>query len=289
MSTYKLADHMQGLSNLGIVISVYAESGKPSGKEFKSEMLEKMLTERTPCQPEENGFLLREDSEARFSIVLQMPARSDVAVVLSSGGKDKRLSRLANLSKIEYLTVKKVTTEPIMDGCTTKPPNNGFKVISTADNILRLFEISITTRIYQEEGCIHFLTVQEVYKGQLYFDEASQTVMVPEEEYPGYRNWLSLRDLVSEMVDTNLLPHAVTPNPRQIPPVTEPNRGRVLFFNAGTGLGLVRIQDDQIAGLHWNKLDIEEPFPYVETGEEISFSISYTEKGFIKIAGVTPV
>lgn len=51
---------------------------------------------------------------------------------------------------------------------------------------------------------------------------------------------------------------------------------------------MVKIAGDQIAGLHWTKINLNVPFPYVETGEEIVFGTSYTEKGFTKIADVRP-
>jgi cold shock CspA family protein len=88
------------------------------------------------------------------------------------------------------------------------------------------------------------------------------------------------------MVDIKQLPREITPISKEIPPVTEPNRGRVLFFNASTGLGLAKIADNKIAGIHWRKIQTEEPFPYLETGDEVTFRHSYTENGYIKIAGV---
>lgn len=291
MTTYRLANEMKGLADLGIAITVYVNRGKPSSGTFKSEILEAMLAEKTPCQPKENGFLIEESNEAHFYIVLRMPTRTDVAVVLASDGKEKKLSRLSNLSEngAEYLTLKRVATYTIMDGCTTKPPDNSFKVISTANNVLSIFEVGIATRIYKAEGCLHFLTVQEVYTGQLYFDEELQDIMVPPEEYPGYRNWRSLRELIPQLVDKDQLPREVRPISKQIPPVTQPNQGRVLFFNASTGFGLAKIAGGQVAGLHWRELNIEEPFPYMMTGDEITFNNSYTEKGYLKLADVTPV
>src|SRR3989338_9500114 len=270
MSTYCLAEKMKRLEALGINLSVY---------DNKEGIL----------MPREDGFFVHESFENRFSVILKIPIRPDVAVVLASSGKEKKLTRLANFSSDgHYLTVRNISTHMTGFGSTTKPPDNSFKVISTADGILRVFEIGIATRSYEDMGCLHFLTVQEVYTGQLHFDEALQKVMVPAEEFAGYQNWLSLRELVAEMVDKDSLPRSVTPAPKPLPPVVGSNRGRVLFFNASTGLGLVKLAGDQIAGLHWTKINLDVPFPYVETGEEVEFSTSYTEKGFLKIADVKP-
>lgn len=288
MSTYILQNELKKLTDLGIDIAVYIRTETDTDTPFKSEVIEKLLAE-IPQKIEADGFFLAKGGETRFSIVLSMPARSDVAIVHLTGGKDKKLSRLTNFSETDYWTAKNVSTFYSADGYTTKPPDNGFKVVSTAGNVLRVFEVAIATRIYEKEGCLHFLIVQEVYTGQLYYDEQLKAIMVPREEYPGYENWPSLRQLVTELTDASQLPREVIPNPKDIPPVSKPNRGRMIYFNASTGLGMAKIAGNQVAGVHWKELNIDVPFPYVESGEEIEFEFSHTVKDHKRLVKVTPL
>lgn len=285
---YRLAEMMTALDSLGIRLSVYRSVESKKGKS-KAEVLAS-LDEQAPLQPEEDGFLLREDGPTNFFIAVRMPRTKELACAIITGKEEKTLSLLTNFSREEnkYVTLKSIPTYPVYGGYSTLPKDNGFRIISVADNTFRMFEVAIASRLFPEEGSLHFLTVQELYQGRLYYDEGTSLVKIPADEYPGYENWPSLKTLVKEMVNPEDLPRNVETSSSSHPVVTEDGRGRVLFFTLATARGKAMTKDG-IADLHWTAIDLEERFPYVESGQEIIYTDVDRNHPIPRLLGVKPV
>ena len=284
---YRLANELKKLSELDIKVSVYLNSGSKDIR-TKAEIFAS-IEEKTHLEPEEDGFLIQAN-DTRFLICLEMPDTDQLKAVIVLGGNGKELSLLSNFSTNgSYKTLKTVPTYPVYGGHSTLPKDNGLRIISTVGNQLRMFEIGIASRLYVSEGSLHFLAIQELYSGQLFIDENTGTVEVPAEEFPGYANWPSLRAFVLKMVVTADLPRTINPTRHELPEITKDGEARVLFFNVSTGLGKALIKSGVAANLHWKQLDIEERFPFVETGQELIYSGTAQTKTGIQIIGVKPV
>lgn len=291
--SYNLPEQLKILAQLGITVKAYSF---PKYEGPKKDLLG-ILRNEEPLQPEEDGFLFREDEKAHFYLVVEMPLSDKLRAVNVSGSENKILTELNNVRDqeqdnnsvfIKGIGTHFVVVNGIKEGCSTKPPMNSLRIVSTLDNIFKMFEVGIATRSFEKEGCLHFLTVQEVYKGQLYFDTKTERISIPAEEYPGYRNWDSLRDLVEEMTDWRELPISVTP---EIPDYSSPqkiNEGVVSYFNFSTGMGMAKLSDNCSGGVHWKQIADGKRFPCFLPGQRIKFSGTYTGK-MIKLIDVKPL
>lgn len=282
---YKLKNALIELEELGVrvIVKTYTLDKDKRNSEIKAELAKS----GGELVPEEDGLIAQGRNQKNFVLIVKMPKVSCLAAFTIQG--DKAIQRLSNLSEKnekEADYVKLVPTYEVWHGksFSTKPHDNNVRVVSVKDGVFKKFEISIVTRIYQKET-FFFLAVQKTYQAQL-FEDSDGRVTVLDNQFPGYRNWPELQELVEEMLwDVFLgpLPPPLFPeDPEGDVEATVPleeNQGVVIFFNPRLGYGRAFTQKG-VKHFSWENVADNVRFQHLERDDLISFeSIEENAKG----------
>ncbi len=277
---YNVSNELAKLNQL--LLSVWV-SEPLKGKVSKMELAQMELQE-----PKEDGFIAATREKVSFAIrinsLISMP---DIKVVMVGPPKNgSPIDLLGNYGMDDSpVYLKVVPTHEIVDGYTTKPVDNNFRIISTRDNIFRMFQVGVATRIDSSGESYYFLTVQEMYKSELVL--ANGRITAP--DFPGYEDWDDLKDLISEMVDPMSLSLSKTPTESKMkdPSTFSGNEGQVIYFNLIDGNGRAQTRDG-VQFFHWTQIDIDDRLAYLEAGQDILFSAVQSGAKGTQLIGVRP-
>lgn len=286
---YKLKNALMELEELGMLISVKLYT--PDKNRKKGKVRTDLAEPGGELVPEEDGCVAQGREQKNFALIVRMPKVFYLEAFTVQGKEAKEIELLSDFSEKndeEVVYVKLVPTYGVWHGksFSTKPHDNNVRVVSIKDGIFKKFEISIVTRIY-EKGTYYFLAVQKTYQAQL-FEGEDEKVVVLENEFPGYKNWLALQELVENMLydeTTEIMfldpvPFEVDDADIQIEEVPlEENEGIVIFFNPRLGYGQVQTQKGA-KHFSWEKVIDDLRFQWFEKDERITFkSIEENAKG----------
>jgi len=288
---YNCLKEYERLKKLGIELSV-----------TKTTLLD---NNKSVVVPESDGFLLTIDRQmpVSFTITAQIQ-KSNQLVPATVVGRSKDIVPLKprdyedKLLDEVMIFEKRVTAEKLFEnstpqrnllGFTTKVPRNNFRIFSTLDNVFRMHEIAIVTRIIDSRS-LYFLTIQETYKSNMYGEDGN--IVLP--DYPGYAKWQSLQDLIPSMIETNdlLSMSGYTPSiSEETLEEVSPHEGRVIFFNLASGQGFAETKlDIDSALVHWSEIDTTERFTHLEKGQLFMYENVRNGRGnTVHLLGITPL
>jgi cold shock CspA family protein len=222
----------------------------------------------------------------QIRIVIDGP-HTNVVVPATVQGRQKTITKLKNKSEEKSIKEynKNVTAKPLYNkednqflGFTTMPPDHSVKIFSVTEDVFRMHEVAIVTRI-QEKQAHYFLTIQEVYRADLFQDR--NKVWISSDQYRGYTKWESLQKLLPKMVEVSSLPNkSEYEHTEKKQKKLKKNEARVIFFNLAEGWGLAITSDRQVANVHWSQIFSKDRFKHLAGNQVVSFNkIEETERG----------
>ncbi len=302
---YKLALELSKLKKLGVLVSVKlrtpAEKDKVAILNRVKQSFDKIEGSFNPykdnLKPDADGLVFKgkNQDERAFSLVVSMPAKSDLAAVIIQGKKSESISHLSSVKIGGRLRtfVRNVSTYPVYGGYSTKPQDNSVRIVSVRNGKLQIFSVAVTTRLYDEEwGAHNFLVVQEMYRAKLfrYREElvAEDEIVTDMNEYPGFNRWEAMRELVSDMIpltEREALPVfklRIEVEAKDLEFVTN-KEGQVIFFDINKGFGFAKTKSGNWY-FKWTQTDTDDRLPYFFTDQKINFD-SIEES---RLVGVRP-
>lgn len=288
---YKLKNALMELEELGV--GVFVKNYTPYKDKRNSEDKAELAKSGGEFAPEEDGCIAQGRGQKNFALIVRMPKVSFLSAFTVHGKEAKEIELLSDFSQEneeESVFVKLVPTYEVWHGksFSTKPHDNNVRVVSVKDGEFKKFEISIVTRIYQKET-YYFLAVQKTYQAQL-FENNDGSITVLDTEFPGYKNWPELQELLAEMItdedhfELPLIELVIGVDDIQIEEVPlelelEENQGKVIFFNPRLGYGRALTQEG-VKHFSWEKVDDNTRFQWFEKDDRITFeSIEENAKG----------
>lgn len=287
--SYEIASEIKKLEKLGARISV---KSRIPGEKNKSAILDDTTNF---LSPEKDGLILQNNGQgAAFALVAETLNDPKIAVVIVNGqSREKEVSLLSSVKEENgwKFFVRLVSTWPVQGGYSTKPQDNGLRLVFAKYGKLRIFSVAVVSRLYDEEqGAYHFLVIQEMYKAKLYRDEkgkivAEDDIVTSAEEYPGFNIWSAMQGLVDQMIspaERNKLPllksrRKTTPSPGL---ELGENEAEVIFFDINKGFGFARVADGRGIYFNWQNSASEERLPYFFGGQEVVYDeIRTTDHG----------
>ena len=284
---YKLAPEIAKLKRLGVSVEVKFRN---SAQKDKREILS---TENV--EPEIDGLVFQGENgvQRAFSLVVTLPARTDLAAVIIQGKRSEFVNRLSSVNTDNNfrIFVRNVSTYPVYGGYSTKPQDNSVRIISVRNGKLQIFSVAVASRLYPDDGAYDFLVVQEMYRAKLFRSReeiiAEDEIVTDSEEYPGFNRWEAMRELVNEMLSREEITALPVFEPRLKSKFKEPKfnnkEGQIIFFDINKGFGFVDTAEGATF-FHWKGTDTDDGLPYFFTGQKISFD-SIEES---RLVGVRP-
>lgn len=247
----------------------------------------------------DQGFLGAFDSKmkATFILAVEVEWRDDLYVVWAEG-RDRNIKPLGNRMSDAPTTLfsKRIPTDKTVSGDwvtkSTDNLGNSVWVISTANGQLQMWEVAIVTIVTNGQGKF-YLSLQKVYSGDMfnnrYSSEDNFFVFIPEEQFPGYAEWYSLRGFLDSHTNrTNLKDISrYIPGPEEDPPVLVDGQAEVIWFNQAKGFGFVRVPGEEKNPIFHRTSIQNQEFPAFEPGQVIMYSsLDRTPRG-AQLRGVT--
>lgn len=286
---YNLAKEAAKLAELGVTVEVKLRTtekvSRPNSPEEAREAKLAILASES-LVPEEGGTILQSpnDTPRAFSLVVNTPVRSDLAVVIVQGKMSQQVKALLPVKEDEgrRTFVRNFSTYPVYGGQTTKPEDNSLRIVSVRDGLLQIFSAAVITRLFrgQEKGAFDYEGLQEMYRAQLYRNETDEVIaqdfrlgiVTDEAEYGGFNRWPPMQALVGGMIPDKSLLSVLSPL-LAIPEAPEtfgPNQGRVIFFDVRRGFGFANTERGP-RYFNWREGAVVGQLPYFEAGELIRF------------------
>lgn len=286
--SYSFSSCLEELKKLGLVnLRVVEVNG-----ETKTELLNKS---EIPVR-NNYGFLCGVDPvvKMQFAIITEVERRSGLYAfeVIEKQRKIQVLNDkdMANPSAI---FVKSVPTHPDKKGNhVTKNndfQNNGFYFASINDSQLTMWEICIVTDV-KGGYSRYYLSLQKTYQAGMYNNDGK--LIIPEKEFPGYKDWHGLQDFLADTVNLKVLrPWSDYQWPKEVDERgLKANEARIIFFNQSRRYGLGKVAKRfNPAMIHASEI-FDGEFPALNSGQICTFErMVETAPGKFQLKGVRPV
>lgn len=246
----------------------------------------------------DQGFLGAFDSKmkATFILAVEVERRDDLHVVWAEG-RDRNIKPLSDQTpdKSKTFFTKRIPTDKTQSGDwvtkSTDNLGNSVWVISTANGQLQMWETAIVTIVTNGQGKF-YLSLQKVYSGDMFNNRDSSEdnffVFIPEEQFPGYAEWHSLRGFLTHINPVNLKDISrYIPGSEEDPPVLVDGQAEVIWFNQAKGFGFVRVPGEEKNPIFHRTSIQNQEFPAFEPGRVVRYSfLDRTPKG-AQLRGVT--
>lgn len=183
----------------------------------------------------------------------------------------------------------------------TKHEGNNTRLVIVENNLFKMFELAVPTRIYDEEAR-YFLTVQKLYQGRLY--NLGGYPYIPSSDYPGYLRWERLQEFLPHVIDIEKLPILDRPletaeelqvllsgqqlNNGKVNGLSD-NEAVVEYFCLASGLGLAHTAYGP-GRIHWTEIESNDPFVHLSQGQRITFEkVGFLEDGSLELQQIYPI
>jgi cold shock CspA family protein len=231
-----------------------------------------------------------------FALAVEIERRGDFHVVWTEGpAKEiKALGDQTPDAKTALLT-KRIPTDTTLGGdFTTKSSDkfgNGVWVISTTDGQLQMWEAAIVT-ILTGGQARYYLSLQKVYAAAMFrctIEDGADPIYVPEEQFPNYMDWSSLRSFLAKAVDVSVLKplSEYQPELAEEPMALADGQAEVIWFNQAKGFGFAIVNgENPNPNFHRSQVRDQE-FPAFQSGQIIRYdNLNRTRRG-VQLMGVT--
>lgn len=272
------------------------------GEESKTDLLS------VPEIPVKNddGFLLACDPSEKmhFAIIAMVGVNPNAqyTYVFEAVGSGRQIQKLTDKTFGEnYATfIKLIPTHPDKnDAFVTKDndfQNNNLWFLSIENGNLQMWQIGIITNVVGGYSN-YYLSLQLVYSAEMYNNGANNVLLpifIPEEQFPGYSNWESLKAFLDSFVDVSKLKPMSDYKPREPkPPELKSNQCEVIWFNQCRRYGLGKFQStmrgrvgNQTAIIHASEIKGQD-FPALNPGQLVNFKTLRPNKQRFELVGVT--
>ena len=269
---YNYKERLAKLKKLGLLkLTVYRVMGEALGQ--------------IPLSPNSIGhlILLHKFFEAKFKIEI---AVNDNPFIFETVGAKSKVMPLEDknfgVEKIRRF-VKTVRTHPDKNGAfTTKnnpAQNNGLWFVHiTPKGKLQMWEIAIVTNV-KDGYSNYYLSLQEVYSAKMYqtIDGGlNSDIYIPEQEFPGFSKWESLKNFFENNISAINFPLAESYRPKvkvmEDLGLDNPklHKAKVIFFSQSRRYGLCWI-DYRLDPAIIHASEIKAEFPALEPGQIVSY------------------
>jgi len=295
---YSLSQRSEKLVKLGLLnLRVVLVEGEKSKLE--------LLNKTGIGVKNDTGFLLACDPSEHmtFAMIAEVGIYARHTHVFEVTGPARNIQRLADQTPSETYAhhIKLVPTHPDKNGAyVTKDndfQNNNFWLMNTEGGKLQMWQIGIVTNI-AEGYSKYYLSIQLVYSADMYKD--GNKIIIPEDQFSNYKEWLSLQKFLEGHVDFESLRHVselrneITKT-MTVPHALGPYQCKVLWFNQCRRYGLGQITRNGTGGkkgttatvrIHATEIEGSE-FPALDPGQIVNFkNLRPNPKGF-DLLGVT--
>ncbi|MBI2062690.1 MAG: cold shock domain-containing protein [Candidatus Yanofskybacteria bacterium] len=246
----------------------------------------------------DQGLIVSYDAKLKTTFVLAVEVKHNVDLLMVwTEGSDRRIRILRGETPDDTRTAfyaKRIPTDKTLCGEYVTKSNdrqgNSVWAISTADSRLRMWEIAIVTVVVGGRSQ-YFISLQEVYTAAMF--TANGDIYVPEEEFPGYKDWESLQVLLNTRTDPFFL-RPLSEYQKQAEKINEAevvngNQARILWFNQARGFGFAEIPGEEQNPIFHRTSVEDQIFPAFKPGQIIKYArIERTPKG-VQLRGVSEV
>ena len=247
---------------------------------------------------------LKAKEKATFVLAVEVGRRSDLHVVWAEG-RDRVLRALGDSTPAAetVLFSKRIPTDATMNNEFVTKNNamfsNGVWVVSTTDGRLQMWEVAVVTILADgkklgSRESRYYLSLQKVYEGRMFRVDAAEIledlIFIPEEDFPGYADWRSLRLFLALAADHSKLKlHTKYRSPKKERKLVELAEGQaqIVWYNQVGQQGFARVNGHEENAYFHRTAVCDQEFPAFESGQMVAYAeLHITPKG-TQLVGVT--